>query len=261
MPDYNTELSKLGSITSINIIIETISFYAKWGDLDKVKNEFIQNNAFGINMSSTRKNYYEAIKRLFLKDLDSKDRMFFINTLASDYPDNKYKKTVLYLEIFRQNDLLKKLTLDLIWKKYHENRRLITSKEVYDFLIELKKDDEDMNLSESTLKRLSSRYISFMKKLSFFEPENRFKSMIAYPYPSKELITYIVYLSKAAGKDDHEIYESALYLALMLEEEERIELLKQGSLAGYYKFNFAGKRNVSFELNYEREEIIDAIFR
>ena len=47
----------------------------------------------------------------------------------------------------------------------------------------------------------------------------------------------------------------------MLTEEEKIELLKKGSLAGYYNFNLSGNINAVFELTYDREEVIDELFR
>ena len=46
----------------------------------------------------------------------------------------------------------------------------------------------------------------------------------------------------------------------MLTEDKKIELLKKGSLAGYYDFSLSGNKNAIFELNYGKEEIIDELF-
>ena len=260
MPDYNTSINVLGSISDINVIIETIKYFQKTQDIEAARKEFVEGNAFGFNISSSRKRFFSLIKKLFLTEADEPDRQFFLQALASDRPNSSYKKSILYLEIFRKNELFKDITEKLIYPKYQDNMRLISSREIADFLRKIEEGTKIAEWSDSTVKTVASKYIGFMKRLGYFEPENRYKSMIAYPYPAKELLTYIVYLLNAAGKNDHEIYESDLYSALMLEENEKVELLKQGSLAGYYKFNFTGQRSASFELNYESEEIIDAIF-
>ena len=259
MKDYNTAINPLGSISDLNVIIETIKSFNKNG-LDDTKDEFIEGNAFGFEITSSRKRFFTVIKKLYLKNSDNPANEFFINTIVNNSPSNSFKRQLLYLEVFRKNDLFFDITKNLIYKKYHENRRIIDTKELLNFLLDFGEGTKITEWSESTVKTISSKYISFMKRAGLFEKESRTKSMISFPYPDEKLITYLVYLLKSTELSDNEIYNSDLFKALMLTEDQKVELLKKGSLKGYYDFNFTGAKNATFELNFSREEIIDEIF-
>lgn len=260
MKNYNTEIAKLGTIPDINIIFKTINFFDKWEDINETKIEFVEKNSFGINMASTRKSYFGVIRRLFLDTPEDEANNFFIKTIASENPDNNFRKGVLYLEVFRKNDLFQDITLNLVKVKNEENRKIITTKEVFDFLLEFGKGTKIADFSESTIKRMASRYISFMKRVGYFQKESRIKSSFNFPYPDPKIVTYIVYLLKTEGKADNEVYNSNLFKSFMLTEEKKLELLKKGSLAGYYDFSLSGNKNTIIELNYKKEEIIDELF-
>ena len=261
MKEYNTSINILGSISDVNVIIETIKHFNKTNSLEDTKEEFVEGNAFGFDISSSRKRFFSLIKKLYLKDPEDPSNDFFIKSISNNASDSLFKRQLIYLETFRKNDLFHDLIVDFIYKKYHENRRLITTSETLDFLNDYGTDTKLEDLSESTLKIISSKFIGFMKRINFFEKETRIKSMIAYPYPDEKIISYIVYLLKAADLSDNEVYESDLFKALMLNDSEKLELLKQGAMAGYYDFDFSGAGNATFTLNYDQEEIIDELFR
>lgn len=258
--NYNTSVNVLGSIPNINIIIETIKYYNQCQDIKETKEEFVEGNAFGFNLTSSRKRFFSLIKKLFLKDPEDKANKFFIEAISSDRPDSNFKKAILYLEVYRKNDLFRDITRELIYAKYHDNRRLTSTQEIFDFLLDFGEGTKIVEYSESTVKTIASKYRGFMKRLGYFEKAEGSKSMIAYPYPSKDWITYIVYLLKAEDKKDPEIFNSDMFDAFMLKEDEKIELLKQGSLAGYYDFDLSGDGNATFSLSYSGEEIIDELF-
>ncbi len=260
MKNYNTAINPLGSISDPNVIIETIKYYKEHG-LEAAKKEFIEGNAFGFDITSSRKRFFAVINKLFLKDGEDKAKEFFINTISSSKPNNSFKRTLIYLEAFRSNDLFADITEYLVYKKYQENRKIIESAEILDFLNDYGEDTKITEWSESTQKMISSKYSAFMRRVDLFKKEGRSKSLINFPYPDKKIITYLVYQLKLDGLSDNEIFNSAMFKALMLTENQKVELLKEGSLAGYYDFNFSGAKNASFELHYSREEIIDELFR
>lgn len=260
MKNYNTAINPLGSISDPNVIIETIKYYNQHG-LEAAKEEFIEGNAFGFDITSSRKRFFSVINKLFLKDSEQKDKEFFIETISNSSPNNSFKRTLIYLEAFRSNDLFADITEHLVYKKYQENRKLIESAEILDFLNEFGEGTKITDWSESTLKMISSKYSAFMRRIGLFKKEGRSKSLISYPYPDEKIITYLVYQLKLTDLSDNEIFNSAMFKALMLTENQKVELLKKGSLAGYYDFNFSGAKNASFELHYSREEIIDELFR
>ncbi len=107
----------------------------------------------------------------------------------------------------------------------------------------------------------SSKYNTFMHKLGLFEKHKRYTFMITSPSPDKKVITYIIYLLKQSDLADNEIYQSDLFEALFLDENKKLELLKQTAVEGYYDFDFSGAGNATFTLNYDQEEIIDELFR
>jgi len=259
--NYNTAINPLGSIPDINIIIETIKDYGLKEDLARTKEEFIQGNAFGFNLSSSRKRFFSVIKKIYLNNLEHVDKKFFINTISSNIPATNFKKAILYLETCRNNDLFCELSCNLIYNKHLENRRLITSGEIFDWLQDFGRETKISDWSESTVKIICSKYISFLRRLGYLSKEKGHKSSFSFPYPDEKIITYLVYLLITAGKTDNQTYNSNLYRAFLLSEEEKIELLKKGSLAGYYNFNLSGNKNAVFELTYDREEVIDELFR
>ena len=261
MGDYNTAINPLGSIPDINIIIETIKYFNNTRDITKTEKEFVEGNAFGFDITSSRKRFFSVIKKIFLVEPDKLDNKFFIKTVSQNRLNLYLKRGILYLEVCRKNRLFFDITLKLVYKKYKENRKLITSNEVFDFLISIEKDTKISKWSESTIKTIATKYISFMKRMGYFEKEKKYKSSFSFPRPDEKIISYIVYLLKIAGKSDNEILQSHLFTTFMLTEEEKIELLKKGSLAGYYNFNLSGNKNAIFELQYEGEEIIDELFR
>ena len=259
MSQYNTSINVLGSISDLNIILETIRSFKEKG-LKVTKNEFIEGNAFGFDITSSRKRFFTLIKKLFLKNSDLPANQFFLNSIVNNAPSNSFKRQLIYLETFRKNELFADITSNLIFKKFHENRRLIDTKELLNFLLDFGEGTKIEEWSESTIKTISSKYISFMKRAGLFEKDKGYKSMISFPYPDEKMITYLVYLLKATDLSDNEVYNSNLFKALMLTEDQKVDLLKKGSLKGYYDFNFTGARNATFEINYSKEEIIDELF-
>ena len=261
MKEYNTSINILGSISDVNVIIETIKHFNKTNSLEDTKEEFVEGNAFGFDISSSRKRFFSLIKKLYLKDPEDPSNDFFIKSMSNNASDSLFKRQLIYLETFRKNDLFHDLIVDFIYNKYYENRRLVTTSETVDFLNDSGSGTKLDEWSENTVRTLASKYISFMKRINFFEKDKGYKSMIAYPYPDEKIITYIVYLLKTANLSDNEVYESDLFKALMLNDSEKLELLKQGAMAGYYDFDFSGAGNATFTLNYKQEEIIDELFR
>lgn len=257
MKEYNTAINPLGSISDINVILETIKYYNQTGDLEEVEQEFVEGNIFGFNITSSRKRFFSMIKKLYLKN---ENNDLFLKAVSNEQASSSFKKAVLYLETCRINDLFYDITINLIYKKYVENRRLITSSEIYNFLIEYGTNTKVEEWSEETVKNICSKYISFMKRLGYFEKKTRFKSTFSFPYPTEAVITYLVYLLKTAGKNDHEVYNSKLFTALMLDEASKIDLLKQGALTGYYEFSMAGDGQVSIDLKLTEERVIDELF-
>ena len=261
MKKYNTAINPLGGIADLNIIIETIRFYLQEGDLEKTREEFVEGNTFGFNIRSSSKRFFSVIKKIFINDPDNKANQFFMNSIASLNSDNSFKKAALFIETCRKNDLFHDITLELLAKKYHENRRLITRDEIYDFLMDYGQGTKITEWSDSTIKTICSKYISFMKRLGYFVKDEGYKSMFNFPQPNPAITTYLVYLLDAMGKVNKQIFNSDLFEALMIDVDQKIELLKKGSMAGYYDFKLSGSGNAIFNLNYSHEEIIDELFK
>jgi len=259
MSNYNTSINIVGSISDLNIIIETIRSYEENG-LEATKDEFIEGNAFGFDITSSRKRFFSLIKKLYLKNPEEASNKFFINTISNMTPSNSFKRQLIYLETFRKNDLFKDIILNFIYDKYQENRRLVDTNELLQFLNSFGKGTKLEEWSESTVKIIASKFIGFMKRTGLFKKDEGRKSMMVFPYPDKKIITYLVYLLKAEDISDNEVYNSDIFKALMITENQKVELLKKGSLAGYYDFNFTGAKNATFNLNYDRKVIIDELF-
>ena len=105
MREYDTSIKILGGIPNLNVIIETIRHYSIYDDMDETKKKFVEENAFGFNITSSRQRFFRVIEKLFLENSEAKDKRFFINSIANDKPTSFFKKALLYLEIYRQNDL------------------------------------------------------------------------------------------------------------------------------------------------------------
>lgn len=260
MRDYNASINVLGSIADLNIIIETIRDFNDHKDIELTKQEFVEGNAFGFNISSSRKRFFAFINKLYLSDPDEKSNSFFIDTISNTRPNITFKKMILYIETYRRNLLFKDITKELIYKKYHENRRLVSTEEIYEFLSEFGKGTKLEEWTYNTVRMLGSKYISFMKRVGLFKKDKGRKSMIVFPFPEEKLITYIIYLLKNTELSDNEIYNSDIFDSLMLRENEKIELLKKSALKGYFDFSFSGTKNATFDLKYDREEIINELF-
>jgi len=260
MKEYNSAINILGGISDINVIIETIRYF-KNNDLKAAKEEFVSGNAFGFDISSSRKRFFSLIKKYFLVDPEKPENKFFMESITNKNTSSHFRSLILYIEFFRKNDLFRDITKELVYNKYKENRRLITTNEIVDFLSDFGRNTKIDDWSEITIKKICSKYNTFMNKLELFEKDKRYKFMITNPAPDEKVITYLIYLLKLSGLTGNEIYQSDLFESLFLDENKRIELMKKGSLAGYYDFNFSGAKNASFELHYSREEIIDELFR
>ena len=257
MKKYDTAINPLGSISDLNIIFETIKLYQQEKDLAEVKKKFIEDDFFGIKIVSSRKRLFSVIKKLYLKD--RKEDSLFIKLTASNKFSKSFKKNILFIETCRKNKLFLDINTNLIYKKDKENRRLITSSEIYDFFLEFGRGSKLDEWSESTLKTIAAKYKSFMNKIGYFEAESRMKSIFSFPHPDEELITYIVYLLKLEGKSGQEIYDSELFTALLLDESDKLDLLKDASIKGYYEFSISGGGKVEIELKFDKGGIIDAL--
>ncbi|MGM0502932.1 MAG: BrxA family protein [Bacillota bacterium] len=260
MKEYNTAINPLGSLPDINIIFETIKFYAENRDLEGLKKEFIDGNVFGFQLSSSRKRFFSLLKKLYLNN-EGKDFELFLKAISNQKSVTSLKKAAIYIETCRNNDLFFDIINGFIYPKYKEDRRLVTSSELYDFLTEFSEGSKIEEWSDSTIKTISYKFIKFMKRLGYFEKETRVKSLFSFPYPTVEVVTYIVYLLKAEGKTDDEIYNSDLFRSLMLNKQDKISLLKEGAVKNFYEFSLSGSGNAEFQLNYSGGEIIDEFFK
>lgn len=254
MNKYNTTIDVLGGM-DINYVFDTIDYFDKTRDNHKTMGFFIEDNPFGLKITSSRKRYFAVLKKIYLSSFNQKDGQLFINTI-SHLTDIEFKKKILFLETCRQDRLFHDITTILVQKKYKENHRIINSREIYVFLKGFNENTTVAGWADDSLKRISRKYITFMKKLGFFQKESRLNSIIAYPLIEVELIVYLTYLLKFFGLSDNQVFQSSLFQALLLGEEEKVDLLKNGSLAGFYQFSFSGDGKAEFTLSYTKEELI-----
>ena len=92
------------------------------------------------------------------------------------------------------------------------------------------------------------------------QKESRIKSIFSFPYPDEKIITYIVYLLKYSNKTDEEVYNSDLFKSLLLNESEKLKLIKKAAIKRYFKFSLTGNGIANFTLNFKRGEIINELF-
>lgn len=260
MKDYNTEIIPLAGIPDLNFIYETIKLYNREADLDEIKNLFVKDNRFGFKLTSSSSRFFKAIHSVYLTGENTNQKQLFFSIFSTDDIPSALKRAVLYIETCNNNQLFMDITVDFMYEKYWKNNRIVSSNEVFEYLMRIKEGTLIDNWSENTIKTVAKKYIAFLRKLGYLEGYKRSSYMFNFPPATKKTIAYLVYYLKLTGRSDKKILESDLFNVFMLNKRERIDRVKEASLGGYYEFTLTGDLRPTIELNYGKE-IVDELAR
>jgi len=167
------------------------------------------------------------------------------------------KKTVLFFQFIINDRLFYELSKNVFLHLYSSGRLTVNKSEFTSYLYDLRDKSTDIeNWSDSTIKIIASKYLTFLKKLDLIKGPARkeFKQII----PEDETIVYVIYLICSLVDKNINILKSPYISFLMLSQQNLIERLKNIALYDFFYISTLGC-DLNLELKYNYEEIVDVI--
>jgi len=158
-------------------------------------------NGFRFRSEKSTKRFVAAISAHILRFHSSKHRRLFMSALASEEFSLPNKYLIVFWQLTYSNLLFRRITEEVFMKAVYQGRSALASDEVLSFLHFLKETEKtSINWSEMTLKILSSKYLTLLKKLGL--AEGTVRKQIIHPIIPNELFVYFIRWTQAVCPED-----------------------------------------------------------
>lgn len=253
---YDTSINIIASIPDLNLVIDVISYYAKGKGKEYVVDKVFEQNIYAIRTNKSRGRFLRGINAAFLKFF-SEDHKTIIFGLFSQAELLHIKRFVLYIQFAVNNALFYDLSMNVFLKIYHSGRSTINNTDLVSYLYHIReKNPEIQQWSDSTVKKVASKYLTFLKKMGFLR--GAAKKEFTHFVPDDFTIVYTIYLFRALRKSSSNILRDPHIPLLMLGEGDLIECIKKISLKDYFSVSTVG-HDMNIDLKYTFGEIADVI--
>ncbi|MBN2373588.1 DUF1819 family protein [bacterium] len=253
---YDTGINIIAGIPDLNLVIDVIGYYAQGKGREYVIDKVFEQNIYAIRTNKSRGRFLRAINAAFLKFLNA-DHKTIIFVLFRQEKLLHIKRFALYIQFAVNNALFFELSKNVFLKIYHSGRSSINNTDLVSYLYHIReKDPEIQQWSDSTVKKVASKYLTFLKKMDFLR--GAAKKEFTRFVPDDVTIVYTIYLIKALGQSSSNILKDPYIPLLMLGEADLMERIKKISLKDYFSVSTVG-HDMNIDLKYPFGEIADVI--
>jgi len=253
---YNTQTNIISSIPDFNIILRVLSDYSRGTTLDKIMDNMIVGNLYGIRTKSSRKRYYFGINSTFLQFNNRDHRNFITTVFSNDFP-NITQRFIAYIQMAVNNELFYLLTKDVLAELLF-NGRLTVDKQIFvAYINDLKRINIDkIEWTDETVITVASKYLTLMKKLGFLKGTQK-KEFCSFT-PTDEMIILAVYLITSLNPEKASFLKNPYSSLLLMTSEGIMERLRRVSLQKYISISTTGN-DMKVELKYDYKDIAGEI--
>lgn len=180
---YDTGVNIIGSIPDYADMIRYIaSLESK-----------VQDKEFTFRTSESTRRFRFAIEAYIIKFNNDAHKSLFMNAMADPDLPLQSKFIIIFWQLTFSDLLFRRITEEVYMKALYMGRANIQGEEILAFLHYIKQTEpQNLNWSESTLKVVSGKYLTLLKKLGL--AEGTVKKQIRHPVITNDLLAHPINL-------------------------------------------------------------------
>ena len=195
------------------------------------------------------------LQRVIRKNLlvyHSVNHKVFIESIYEHENDESTKKLMLFFQLALTNRLCDELVTDVVLLYYHQGRAGIKKDDLIGYIKEQKiqSDDTDGDWADSTLERIGSKLLTFLKRLDILE--GRSKKTFRTIRLTEKQFTFFLYLMTAVYGGDLNILSHPFRKYAFASDEILIDRIKEIAKLGLIDMQYTGDKlviNPTYEYN------------
>ena len=253
----NTGINVIGSIPDYGMIFYVLGLLAESTSSEKIHDIIVVKNKYGIRTEESRGRFLRVIKKAFWQ-FRNQDHEILIRSLFKTDGCYNTKILTLFWMMVINDSLIENITKQAFLKAYFSGRVQIENGEIIAYIRHERETNPDIQKwSDYTVKKVASKYLTFLKKIGFVEGKQikKFK----YIQVDNISLVFFIYLIKAIEPNQTDILKSRYIEYLFIEEKQAlINTLKKAFFTDYFHIHSTGM-SLKIDLKFSHEEIIDVI--
>lgn len=230
---YDTCVNIMGSIPDYAEMIQYIISQNVTGEGDN----------FSFRTSHSTERFKIAINSYILQFANEAHKRLFMSSLCSDAFSLNEKLLMLFWQLTYTNFLFHRITDEVYMKAVYQGRASIQGEEILAFLHYVKEQEpQDLTWSELTMKVVSSKYLTLLKKLGLVD--GTVKKHILHPLITNDLFVWFVRWCQLVFPDDRSIHNPYIRFGFM-DDETLVMRLKKIDNIKYWNISQIGSKRPS----------------
>lgn len=253
---YDTAINIIGSVKDSNYLIMAIESH--FSQVDTLEDLILQRNEFNIRTDKSRARIEREIKKVFIK-FYNQEHQDLIGSIFSERVPLQDKHLFLIWQFALNNRLFREITLGVFIKVYLSGRVSITKEDIIAYLKELLRQNESLELgwSQSTIKIISTKYLSYMSKMGVVSP-GRVRTF-NHVRPSTEAQVIFLYFAQLYAPHVNNILDNELLPISFIPLGDFHEKMKKLSMRGFFNMDFNGS-DLKIELTHSYKGVCDVLY-
>ena len=252
----NTNINIIGSIPDYQFIYDVLRNLSRNASEDEICETFINRNIYSIRTVESRTRFLNGVKSAFWH-FKNNDHETLIRSLYNSSGLENTKRFSLFWILVINNMLFENITINAFIKAYRSGRVQIHNDEIVGYLNHFRETNDIIKKwSDSTIDMVSSKYLTFLKKIDFVK--GRQKKEFKYIQIDDTSIIFFIYLLKAIAPKQHDILKNKYIDFIFIEKNNLPVVLKKAKYTDYFNMQTTGK-NLLIDLKYNFGELINVI--
>ncbi|MBD0402939.1 BrxA family protein [Flammeovirga sp. EKP202] len=252
----NTDINVVGGIPDFYMLYKALPLLNE--DRSRVKNLIVERNEFELRTEKSRERFMHSLYSAFYTE--NKDINKLCLNLIQYFEKDEQSQALICFWLFSiKNDLFFDLNINVFLKSYFQGKVGLTSNDVFAYLKEeILPKAENVKWSESTLKSLSSKYLTILKKFNLVDgvKQRTFKTLTI----TDELLAVFLHIHYFNEKKNNNLLKDDFVKLSFISQESLVERIKKIAGKGHIQMSYLGT-SLYIEPKYSINNIIDGIFR
>jgi hypothetical protein len=254
---YNSDLNFVGSIPNYDLLFLALSKIEREGRIKEIEEILVTRNLFDFRTEEARGRFFRMIKSTIFNTF-SEEQSDLLASIFDEKCNFQNKNIIFFWQLCLSNRLFRDISVNVYLKNYFAGRSHLTARDVEDFVLHLKETDSTIkNWSFSTIKTLSSKYLTILKKLNLLEGANK-KQILPVTIDNNTMVLF-VYLIKSINPDNFNFLESEYFQLSLMSKETFLSFAKKVGNMSFWNMTFDGNE-LKFTLKQKPNNIAHALF-
>ena len=252
----NTSINIIGSIPDYQFIYDVLRQLSRNASEDEIYESVINRNIYNIRTVESRIRFLRGVKSAFWH-FENNDHETLIRSLYKVNGLEKTKQLSLFWMLAINNSLFQTITINVFIKAYRSGRVKIHNDEIVAYLNHFRETNDIVKeWSDSTIDKVSSKYLTFLKKIDFVK--GRRKKEFNYIQVDDTSIIFFLYLIKALVPDQNNILKNRYIDFMFIEKNNLSVVLKRAKFTDYFDIQATGN-SLIIDLKYNFGELVNVI--